>query len=654
MFNPFLLQSATDVATLVALVCAVAYVAIARSMPSQRYYYWFALATCMQCVNWWSLGEAPAPSLYLQNAHLAWHWLGIVVLLAFGSGVLAHIRLEPSLARWFQRAFLLWLVALAGVLTGLVSSGHQVPRTWAYFGAYVPYIGFAALMFWASKREPGVGLFAIGLALLSLPIAALYLALTQNQVLLMRQVAMGPILVMMIAMLPAAQVRHRRRLRQEVRERLRAERELKASNASLAQRVADRTKDVEQALQAAQSADQAKSRFLAVVSHEIRTPLSGLTGMLDLLAEERLSPDQNDLVATARASSQQLRRLLDNVIDLSKVEAGMLAISPTPFSIGAECRASVQSFVSSARAKGIDLQLECPQIAPWIRSDPVKFRQILDNLINNAVKFTREGSVTVSVSTRSDPDMACRLWVCAEVSDTGPGVPEHERDAIFQPFVQAQSMSIEHREYSGSGLGLTLARQLARALGGDLNFSPSPSGGSLFRLMVPGERVESDTIQVARADALAGRLETGDAGTPWLVGRRILVTDDNVLIRKVLDRMLTRLGAEVTLADSGAVSVSLANEVAFDLILMDVSMPDVNGLEATRAIRQRRPGGEGAPTGTSPDVPILGISAHVLAGDREECLVAGMSEYLTKPIDREALLAAMCRQLGPCRSATTL
>lgn len=639
------LDSYVHVAVLVALVCMALYFRIARAFPSHRYYYWFVAAAGVQVLHWGSLLHMPMASTVILPEHLLWIWLGVPQVYVFTAGLFNHLLLPERDTQRLQKGFALFYgVAVLG-MTVLVLQGVRLDRNWAMVVSYLQNVVLAGLMFKADQREPLVGHAWVGAALLLLPIEALYLAVSEIHDVAMRQLSMGPVLVVMLLLLPAAHVRQKRELISEIRRREQAERDLAEHNDSLASTVSARTAELEQALRAAKAADVAKGRFLAVISHEVRTPLSGLLGMLEVLEGEVLPTDQKDLLETARLSGQQLRHLLDEVIDLSKVEAGMLALHLAPCDALKLGKSSVQSFEAAAAAKGLWLHLEAGPGPHWLSLDAVKVKQMLDNLISNAVKFTQDGHVKVVlrlVEANSGPD-AVLLEI--EVADTGPGVAPQDREAIFEPFVQAGAPSLAQRQPNGSGLGLALCRNLARAMGGDVLFSPGHAVGSVFLLRIPTRRVPPQAwpAELPHGDGLGAR-EAGDLS--WLKDKRVLVVDDNLIIRKVLDRLLKGLGASVTLAEGGAAALQQAKSVAFDAVLMDVSMPQMNGLEVTRALR-----GVGHDSATPRSVPIIGISAHALAGDREECLEAGMTAYLTKPIERGSLVRALEAVLGTASPA---
>ena len=373
----------------------------------------------------------------------------------------------------------------------------------------------------------------------------------------------------------------------------------------------------------AEQASKAKSEFLATMSHELRTPLTGALGMADLLAAEPLSDKERHLVEEIRSSGRHLLDLLSNVLDLSRIESGKLELEQTDFSI-AELLEAVRSLLApQAVERGLTLAFELDEsVPPSLKGDPTRLRQVLINLVGNGLKFTSRGGVRVRVFRQPEPDGRIRLRF--EVRDTGIGIPQEKQAELFKPFVQADSSTT--RRYGGSGLGLAISRRLVEAMGGTLEVESLPSVGSCFWFEVVLEAGAVTSVEQAALDPTT------------IPPRRILLVEDVELNRRLLQMMLSAHGHEVIFATNGAEAVDLVARERFDVVLMDVQMPVMGGVEATRRIRRM--------AGPTREVPIIGLTANVLASEQERYLAAGMNACLTKPIDWDQLFAALARSGG--------
>ncbi|KQW69463.1 hypothetical protein ASE17_11440 [Phenylobacterium sp. Root77] len=375
--------------------------------------------------------------------------------------------------------------------------------------------------------------------------------------------------------------------------------------------------DLIAAQRAAQSAGEAKAAFLANMSHEIRTPMNGVMGVLHLLKSETLSEEGRRMLEEALSCGQMLAELLNDVIDFSKIEAGRLEMSPEALEPRALIEGVARLLRPQAEAKNLKLVVDVDPAVGWVVSDPVRLRQALFNLVGNAVKFTLKGQVTIRASLRPG---ALTQMLRLEIADTGVGIPEAVQPRIFQRFDQGDASTT--RKFGGSGLGLSITQRLAQMMGGGVGFASTEGVGSVFWL----------EVSAAPSEAAIAAEETED---DWLNGLRVLVVEDNPTNRMIATKLLEKLGAVVETAADGYLGVEAAGRGAFDLILMDVQMPGIDGLEAARQIRAM--GGAVAAT------PIVALTANVLAHQRTAYLEAGMDGVVGKPISPTALLSEIAR-----------
>jgi PAS domain S-box-containing protein len=383
----------------------------------------------------------------------------------------------------------------------------------------------------------------------------------------------------------------------------------------------DEAKRQELALIAAERAAhaglEAKAQFLANMSHEIRTPMNGVLGILHLLKGQPLPGSAQSLVAEALACGDMLRALLDDVVDISKIDAGKVEVEAQPTDPAALLTSVVEMLRPQAEAKGLGFSLEAEPLSPWILTDPTRLRQCLFNLIGNAVKFTETGAVTVRASMRG---AASGPRLRFTVTDTGIGISSAAQERLFERFQQADATTT--RRFGGSGLGLAITRDLAMRMGGEVGLISALGEGSTF------------WIEVAAPPAAAPtEVETG--AEPVLDGVRVLVVEDNATNRMIVAAMLETLGASVCLAEDGERGVEAALSGGFDLILMDIQMPGIDGLEATRRIR--------AAGGALATTPIVALTANVMSDQRQTYLDAGMNGVIAKPISPAALISEIAQ-----------
>lgn len=408
----------------------------------------------------------------------------------------------------------------------------------------------------------------------------------------------------------------------------------------LEDKIDQRTAELRAASEAAEAAAEAKSAFLANMSHEIRTPLNAVIAMSGLLLDKKLGSEERDCIETIKISGAALLSIVNSILDFSKIESGKVELRNEPFDLFRCVRDAIDIAQPEANAKKLPIRCSIPPDFPprWI-ADSVRLRQVLINLLANAVKFTESGEVELQISAGPEQEGASLSQLWFSVRDTGIGIPSERIHQLFTSFTQIDNTRT--RKYGGTGLGLAISRQLIELMGGEIKVESVPGKGSTFNFFILAQRCEPARDLVAASNAI-GNAPCAETLPPNECPLRILLVEDNRINQKVAMRLLKRLGYEADLATNGLEGVQAAEKCPYDIVFMDVQMPELDGFDATRRIRSA--------LAIASQPRIIGMTANAMNGAQEECFLAGMDDYMAKPFTLDDLKAAIQRNIGKAKS----
>ncbi|NWE50826.1 ATP-binding protein [Brevundimonas sp. P7753] len=574
-------------------------------------------------------GQAPGEAAQALTAILQTHYLRYLIIVSWAVGVIATVGLVPGLL-WFAATL------AAGALRGEVEKrvSQQVGAGWGMVFPAVATVttavwAVAPLMAWFSRapfgHELAIALLVSGYVLVfaqlrSSPRQAIMISSPYGLVAAIIAVSLvgGPLFWPFVAVVPftAASLFVLVTMTVLREERIRAFQEHQAHL----------IEELETARDKADAANEAKSSFLGVISHELRTPMNGVLGAAQLLSATRLEGTQREYLSIIRNSGDNLLSLLNDILDMTKIEAGKMSFDVVDVQVDDLHRRILGPFEAQAEAKGLTLtsafEGELPAV---VRGDPLRVCQVVQNLLSNAVKFTDQGEIRYIVRGTRISDRRVRFDF--SVTDSGSGISREDLDRLFQPFTQVDNSST--RRFGGTGLGLTIARRMAQIMGGDITVASRLGEGSTFTLSIEGEVVEWSHAEPA--EIIDAAIDGGDH-------MDVLVVEDHPVNRMILEAWMGSAGHRTSTAENGQLAVDLARSQRFDLIIMDVNMPVMDGLTATRLIREGR--------GVNADTPIVVLSASARIEDHEAGLAAGADAYLNKPIDFRSLANLMAQVPG--------
>jgi len=579
--------------------------------------------------------------LFLLPLPLFWTYLDLLSLYSLPLWLVAFFASLFNTGRGILLRTL-WLVNFIFLL-GVVLADHfflfPLIQTVTYFN-YLELVNLAGLLIITGqqlgRRNQDACLFALGFGLFAITVLLDVAGSLQLRLLPFRVIHIGMLLFILtlIILLMRRFARTHEQLLTYSHQLEYKENELIKHRTQLEEMVNEQTQQLREATAVAEGANRAKSEFLALMTHELRTPMNGIIGISDHLMDTELVPEVQEQVGLIHSSAQILLSLINNILDYSKLEAEKTYVEELPLQIGSVIRDATTILIPQSKKKGLQMTWKVDKGASqWLIGDPYRLRQILLNLLSNGIKFTHQGTVSINVTI--DSQTLTTLSLRISVTDSGIGMSQQQQDQLFSLFTQGDSSIARH--YGGTGLGLAISQKLVHLMGGDIGVVSSLGKGSMFWFTTTLTKPKGSVVAIPQAFPT---ISIPKISTPRTHKPHILVVDDHEINRKLTVTLLHKAGYQGTTAASGAEALTALATVHYDLVLMDIQMPGVSGFDVTRAIRS------GQSHVLNPAIPVIAMTAHILPEAQQECLIAGMNDYVSKPFDKNHLYKTIERHLG--------